>query len=193
MSTITAFEHITLDGVMQGPGRADEDTRAGFTHGGWANGYQDDISMKYAGEGMRATRGLLFGRRSYEDVLGYWTSSGPNPFVDALVGSDKFVVSRGADTPLAYANSELLAGEAVTTVAALKDQYPHDLLIMGSGELVRSLHAAGLIDRYTLLIHPLVLGSGTRLFANGDRVDLKLERSLTTSTGVVIAEFVAAL
>lgn len=189
MSTITVFESVTLDGVMQGPGRTDEDTRGAFTHGGWADGYQDEVSMKYASEGMRAGGGLLFGHRTYDDVLGYWTSMGPNPFVDVLVGSEKFVVSHNPDVKLTYPNSELLVGDAVSTVAAFKNQYPRDLMIMGSGKLVRQLHGAGLIDRYALLIHPIVLGSGTRLFPEGPRTDLKLERSIPTTTGVIIAEY----
>lgn len=189
MSTITVFESVTLDGVMQGPGRADEDTRGGFIHGGWADGYQDDVSMKYAGEGMNTPNGLLFGHRTYDDVLRHWTSIAPNPFVDVLLSSDKFVVSHTRGTELAYPNSELLVGDAVTTVAELKGRFPRDLLIMGSGELVRALHAASLIDRYTLLIHPIVLGSGTRLFAEGDRVNVRLERSIPTTTGVTIAEY----
>ena len=189
MSTITAFESVSLDGVMQGPGRADEDTRSGFTRGGWANGFQDEVSMKYAGEGMSAGGGLLFGHRTYADVLGHWTSAGPNPFVDVLLGSDKFVASRNEQTELPYANSELLAGDAVQAVASLKKRYSRDLMIMGSGDLVRQLHREGLIDRYSLLIHPLLLGSGTRLFPEGVPTDLDLTRSLATSTGVIIAEY----
>lgn len=193
MSTITVFESVTLDGVMQGLGRADEDTRGGFTQGGWGNGYQDEVLMKYAGEGMSQGPGLLFGHRTYTDVLGYWSSIGPNPFVDSLLGSDKFVVSRSAGTELAYPNSELLGGDAVQTVAALKERYGRDLMIMGSGELVRTLHAAGLVDRYALQVYPIVLGSGTRLFGDGDRVNLTLERSIPTTTGVLIAEYAVQL
>jgi len=191
MAAITVFESVTLDGVMQGPGRADEDTRGGFARGGWADGYQDEVSMQVAAEGMSSGGGLLFGRRTYDDLLGHWTAIGPNPFVDALVGSEKFVVSRSADTELAYPNSELLAGEAVSTVAGLKGRSARDLTILGSGELVRALHAAGLVDRYLLQIHPLVLGSGARLFGASDRVDVRLERSIPTTTGVVIAEYTA--
>src|SRR6185437_13713416 len=137
--------------------------------------------------------GLLFGHRTYTEVLGYWSSIGPNPFVDSLLGSDKFVVSRSADTELAYPNSELLGGDAVQTVAALKERYGRDLMIMGSRELVRTLHAAGLVDRYALQVYPIVLGSGTRLFGDGDRVNLTLERSIPTTTGVLIAEYAVQL
>lgn len=189
MSTITAFESVTVDGVMQAPGRPDEDTRVGFTQGGWSNGFQDDVLMHYAGEGMSRRPGLLFGHRTYTDVLGFWSSIGPNPFIDSLLGSDKFVVSRSADTELPYPNSELLSGDAVTTVAALKEMHDRDLMVMGSGELVRALHAAGLVDRFALQIYPIVLGAGTRLFADGDRAGLTLERSIPSTTGVLIAEY----
>lgn len=192
MAIVTVFESVTLDSVMQGPGRADEDTRGGFMHGGWGTGYQDEVSTTYAAERMNLGGGLLFGHRTYDDVLGHWTSVGANPFVDVLVGSDKFVVSRSAATELAYPNSELLAGDATSTVAALKERYARDLTIIGSGELVRALHAAGLVDRYVLRIHPIVLGSGTRLFGAADRVDVRLERSIPTTTGVVIAEYAVA-
>ncbi len=187
---ISVFQSVTLDGVMQAPGRADEDTRGGFRHGGWANGFADDVSMGFAGEGMAQGGALLFGRRTYEDLLGFWTTTTePNPFTGVLVAARKFVVSRSVGTSLAYPNSELLAGEAVDTVAALVKEVTEDVTIMGSGELVRALHGAGLIDQYILQIHPIVLGSGSTLFGPADRTDLRLERSVTTTTGVVIAQY----
>ena len=152
-------------------------------------GYQDDVLMQYAGEGMSKPAALLFGHRTYADVLGYWSSIGPNPFIDSLCSSTKFVVSRSAGTELAHPNSQLLAGDAVETVAALKQRHAGELMIMGSGELVRALHAAGLIDRYALQIYPIALGSGTRLFGEGERAKLTLERSLATTTGVLITEY----
>ncbi|HEY2556472.1 MAG TPA: dihydrofolate reductase family protein [Diaminobutyricibacter sp.] len=191
MSSIGVFQSITLDGVMQGPGRTDEDTRDGFVHGGWGNGYQDDVSMGFAAEGMSQQGALLFGRRTYEDLLGYWTTlNAPNPFADVLVRSPKYVVSRSARTELAYPNSELLAGDAIQTVGALRERLDvPPLTIMGSGELIRTLHRAGLIDSYSLLIFPIVLGSGTRLFGDADRTDLTLDRTIPTTTGVVIAQY----
>jgi dihydrofolate reductase len=189
-STIIAFQSITVDGVMQGPGRDDEDPRGGFTHGGWANGYQDEVLRAFVAEGLATRRALLFGRRTYEDVLGYWTStSEPNPFTSVLVNSRKYVVSRSKDTDLGYPNSELLVGDAPDQVVALRERSDLPLMIMGSGELVRVLHAAGVIDEYVLLIHPIVLGSGTRLFAEADRVDLVLKRSAPTTTGVLLAHY----
>jgi dihydrofolate reductase len=190
---ISLFQSVTLDGVMQGYGRPDEDPRGGFPHGGWGAGYQDDVSMQFAAEGMARGGPLLFGRRTYEDVLGSWsTAPQPNPFTDVLLGTPEYVVSRSADTQLAHPKSVLLAGEAVQTVAALRQQLGEDLTVMGSGELVRSLHRAGLIDQYVLQIHPIVLGQGTWLFDGGHRTDLVLERSVPTTTGVIIAQYRAA-
>ncbi|MFC7430234.1 MULTISPECIES: dihydrofolate reductase family protein [unclassified Agrococcus] len=187
---ITAFESVTLDGVLQGLGRPDEDTRGGFAHGGWGADYQDDVSMAYAAEGMGEEGALLLGRRTYEDLLGFWTSLGePNPFTDVLLRTEKHVVSRSEDTALAFPSSTLHAGDADETVARLRDASDVPLTILGSGELVRALHAARLVDRFVLQIHPIVLGSGTRLFGDGDRADLRLERSIPTTTGVIIAEY----
>jgi len=146
--------------------------------------------MRFAAEGMSGGGAMLFGRRTYEDLLGFWTTTPePNPFVDVLVHSPKYVVSRSADTTLAFPNSTLLSGDAAATVAALKDRTDDELTILGSGELVRALHAARLIDSYILQIHPIVLGSGTRLFGAADRVNLALKRSIPTTTGVLIAQY----
>jgi dihydrofolate reductase len=190
MTKISAFESVTLDGVMQGPGRADEDTRGGFKHGGWANGYQDSVSMEFAAEGMAAGGALLFGHRTYQDLLGFWTTTTePNPFTAVLLNSQKYVVSRSSATELEYPNSTLLAGDAGQTVAGLHENDDGDLTILGSGELVRTLQKDGLVDEYILQIHPVLLGSGTRLFDEGERVDLILERAITTTTGVIIAQY----
>jgi dihydrofolate reductase len=192
MATITAFENVTLDGVLQGPASADEDTRGGFKDGGWAAGYADEVSMQFVGEDMSRSAGLLFGRRTYEHLLGFWTTTPePNPFTHVLVNSPKYVVSRSPQTTLAYPSSTLLAGDGVETVRSLKEQLDDDLTILGSGELVRALHAARLIDSYVLQIHPIVLGSGTRLFGAADRLDLNLERSIPTTTGVLLAQYAA--
>ncbi|MFI6817691.1 dihydrofolate reductase family protein [Nonomuraea sp. NPDC050328] len=190
MGKISVFESVSLDGVMQGLGRPDEDTRGGFRHGGWGEGYGDRVIGQFAGAGMANTTAMLFGRRSYEDLLAHWTSvTEPNPFTDTLVNQRKYVVSRDRRTRLGYPNSTLLAGEAAETVTRLKRELDGVITVIGSGELVRSLHAAGLVDEYVLLIHPIVLGSGTRLFGDGDRSDLKLEESGTSTTGVVIARY----
>lgn len=190
--TITVFQSITLDGVVQGPGRADEDTRGGFPHGGWGNGYQDEASMRYVAEGMGSGGGLLLGHRTYRDILDHWTNtSAPNPFTQVLLTKQKYVVSRNAGTTLEYPNSTLLAGDGVARVRALGSADEQDLMILGSGELIRALHAARLVDRYVLQIHPIVLGSGTRLFGAAERADLVLGRTISTPLGVLIAEYAA--
>ena len=190
MPTINAFQSISLDGVMQAPGRADEDQRGGFAHGGWGDGYQDEVSLGFATEGMDSGGGLLFGRRTYEDLLAFWSSATfDNPFTDVLMQTPKYVVSRDPATKLAYPNSRLLVGDGATTVGKLQDADASVLTILGSGELVRSLHGAGLIDRYILQIHPIVLGSGARLFADSDRMDMQLERTLPNSTGIILASY----
>lgn len=190
MGTISVFENVTLDGVMQAPGRADEDTRGGFRHGGWGVGYSDEVIGKFAGAAMGRTAAMLFGRRTYDDLLAYWTSMAePNPFTEALVNGRKYVVSRDADARLGYPNSTLLAGDARVAVARLKDEVDGVINVLGSGELVRTLRAAGLVDEYVLLIHPIVCGSGTRLFGEGERADLTLLEAVTSTTGVVIARY----
>ena len=190
MRQITVFNSISLDGVMQAPGRPDEDRRGGFQHGGWAVGYADPVMASFAGEGMVRDGGLLFGRRTYEDFYSVWPNRTDNPFTDILNRRQKYVASRTLAEPLPWQNSTLLKGDAVEAVATLKQESDQELLILGSGELIRSLMSRQLIDRFILLIHPLVLGSGRRLFADvGYLQALKLVESKPTSTGVLIATY----
>jgi dihydrofolate reductase len=190
MREITVFNSISLDGVMQAPGRPDEDPRGGFQHGGWALSYADPVMAAVAGEGMARGGGMLFGRRTYEDFYSVWPNRTDNPFTDVLNRSQKFVASRTLAEPLPWKNSTLLKGDAADAVARLKAESGDDLVILGSGELIRSLMPRNLIDRYILLIHPLVLGSGRRLFADeGQLQALRLVNSKTTSTGVLIATY----
>ena len=139
MGKVVAFENVTLDGVMQAPGRPDEDRRGGFEHGGWAARYADEESGKFAAEGMATTGGLLFGRRTYEDFHGFWPNQPDNPFTAILDATQKYVASRSLREPLPWQHSTLLGGDAVDAVAALKQELDRDLVILGSGELVRSL------------------------------------------------------
>jgi dihydrofolate reductase len=189
MRRVVVINHVTLDGVMQGPGRPDEDTRGGFEHGGWAVANSDDVIGATLGERMAGSGGLLLGRRSYEDMLGYWNTQ-DSPFKDALNMAPKYVVSRSLRDPLPWPNSTLLEGDVAGAVADLKEQPGNDLQIMGSGELIQSLIPAGLIDEYLLMIHPLVLASGRRLFPDDGPVQsLRLVDSKTASTGVLIATY----
>ena len=193
MSTVTVVCNLTLDGVMQAPGRPDEDRRGGFTRGGWAVPYSSDaMGRVFEGMGQQAGRSgaMLLGRRTYEDFAGFWPNQPDNPFTEALNRTQKYVASATLADPLPWVNSTVLAGDAAKAVAALKDEQPEqDLVILGSGELIRSLLPHGLIDEFTLLIHPLVLGAGRRLFAEGSETALDLVDSVGTSTGVVLARY----
>jgi dihydrofolate reductase len=186
---VVVTEHLTLDGVMQAPGSPDEDTRGGFRHGGWAMPNNDEVMARVLGEGMAKGGPLLFGRRTYEGFYGYWPHQQDNPFTEVLNNVQKYVASTTLTEPLSWGNSTLLEGDAAEAVARLKRQAGEDIGVLGSGELVRSLMRHGLIDRYVLLIHPLVLGSGRRLFPDGVATTLRLVDSVTTTTGVVIATY----
>lgn len=190
MGTIRVYESVTLDGVMQSPGRPDEDTRGGFVHGGWAVGYEDDVLARFAGAAMAASTGLLLGLRTYEDLLRHWTSvPEPDPYREALVSAPKHVVTRDGSVTLRYPNSTLHVGDAHLTVRRLKESWDGVLTVLGSGELVVALDAAGLVDEFVLLIYPILLGSGHRLFSDEHRKDLRLVEAVPTTTGVLACRY----
>jgi dihydrofolate reductase len=189
MGRLRIVESLTLDGVMQAPGRPDEDTRGGFEHGGWATPYVDDVMGRAMGEQMGVGGSILLGRRTYEDFAEVWPNREGDPYSEALNAAQKHVASNTLNDPLPWENSTVISGEAAEAVAALKQEDDAGLTILGSGELVRSLLGPGLIDEYLLLIYPLILGSGSRLFPEGAGVSLELAGSLTTTTGVVIATY----
>jgi dihydrofolate reductase len=191
MSKIVMLNHLTLDGVMQAPGRPDEDRRDGFAHGGWARLRGDSVAQALGDIGE--VGGLLFGRRTYEDFYSFWPNQTNNPFTDVLNTTQKYVASTTLQEPLPWSNSTLLVGDTVGAVAKLKQQLDKDILMMGSGQLIQSLMRPSLIDEYVLLIHPLVLGQGRRLFAEGSpTATFQLVDTKTTTTGVVIATYRAA-
>ena len=188
MGKLVVICNLTLDGVMQAPGHQEEDPRDGFTHGGWAVPYSDDAMGRTMGEGMGGGAAMLFGRRTYERFADYWPRQEGNPFTEVLNRMQKFVASRTLTGPLPWANSTLLEGDAPAAVADLKQN--HDLVLLGSGELVTSLLPHGLIDEFKLLIHPLVIGEGRHLFPDGGpEVSLRLIDAEATSTGVVLATY----
>lgn len=163
MRSIRATMSVTLDGVVQGLGRPNEDTRGGFAHGEWGRGYQDDVMAEEMLKGMSRPGDMLLGRRTWQDTLEHAS---------------------------AWRNSVVLRGDAAHTVAELKARPGNDLSIIGSASLVRSLHAAYLIDHYTLLIYPLTLGSGMRLFDDAaPSIEFALTSSVTTTKGVIIAHY----
>lgn len=193
MGRIVVMNHITVDGVMQGPARPDEDTREGFRHSGWAlqSPEAPGVLAGVMGARMDAGGGLsgwLFGRRTYTDLLAAWNARGGR-FKDALNSAPKYVASKTLREPLRWPNSNLLRGDTVEAVHELRAASGGVLGIMGSGELIRSLLAADLIDEYLLMIHPLVLGSGRRLFPHGREASLRLVECTHTDAGTVIVVY----
>jgi dihydrofolate reductase len=132
MSKVVVFTNLTLDGVMQAPGRPDEDRRGGFEHGGWATPY---AAMAQAGESIATIGSLLLGRRTYEDFYAFWPNQTNNPYTEMLNNMQKYVASTTLSEPLAWSNSTLLSGDAAQAVAQLKEELSKDLVVMGSGEL----------------------------------------------------------
>jgi dihydrofolate reductase len=191
MSRLVVNENLSLDGVMQSPAAPDEDPRGGFERGGWAAPYFDQVMADAAAEGMAKDGAILFGRRTFEQFASFWpTQPDDNPFAAVLNNRQKYVASRTLEEPLSWRNSTLLEGDAMEAVAKLKQQPDNDLVVLGSGELVQSLMRANLVDEYVLLIFPLVLGAGRRLFTDaGASAALRLVDSKTTTTGVVIATY----
>ena len=189
MRSIVVTMWVTLNGVVQGLGRPDEDTRGGFTHGGWGQRYNDEVMGREMAKAMAKPGDMLFGRRTWQDFITAWGRlTDGNPVTTHMNAATKYVVTRTLEGADAWQNLILVRGDAAGTVAELKAQPGRDLSIIGSAPLVRSLHAAGLIDRYTLL--PLTLGSGTRLFDDpGPLTEFDLSGSVTTTKGVIIAHY----
>lgn len=187
---VVVIDHLSLDGVMQAPGRADEDTRDSFEHGGWEAPYGDGVMGEAMSAQMAQGDGLLLGRRTYEDLLSYWNTQPDSPFMDALNNAPKYIASTTLAEPLRWPNSTLLKGDIAAAVGDLKAREGRNLLILGSGDLIQSLLRHEIIDEYVLMIHPLVLGTGRRLFADGGAfTPLRLVDSTPTTTGVLIATY----
>lgn len=191
MSKVVVTNHLTLDGVMQAPGHPDEDRRGGFEHGGWQPPYADSVMASAMAEGIAKGGALLFGRRTYEKFAAVWPNQPEDkPYTAVLNNRQKYVASTTLKEPLPWTNSTLLKDDAAEAVASLREQPGMDLVVLGSGGLVQSLMRRNLIDEYVLTIHPLVLGSGRRLFPDGgESAALRLVDSKATTTGVVIATY----
>lgn len=184
MGRIVVINHLTLDGVMQAPGRPDEDTRDGFAHGGWARERTDPAMFERMGRHMDERTTLLLGRRTYDDFYGFWPTQ-DHPFARALTEMPKQVATRTLGEPLAWENSQRFSGDS----AALKADHDGDVVIMGSGELIRCLMAENAIDEYLLMTHPIVLGAGRRMFAPQTEATLRLVDSQAVATGVVMSTY----
>lgn len=192
MRKLVVQEFLTLDGVMQAPGEKNKDTRGGFAHGGWQRDYFDDIFAKTVTEWFADAGGFVLGRKTYELFAAYWpTAPAEQRSVgDPLNNLPKYVASRTLKEPLEWKNSTVIAGDVGDAIRKLKKEPGKDLNVIGSGVLVQSLIADDVVDEYRLIFHPLVLGSGTRLFRDGvGRRGLELIDSAATTTGALIATY----
>lgn len=188
MAEVTLTTFLTLDGVMQAPGAPDEDRDGGFEHGGWLVPYADEDMERFVIEGFAAAGGFLLGRRTYQIFAAYWprVTDEDNPIASRLNTLPKYVASRTLEKA-EWHNSTLLTEDVPEKVAELRARPGGQLQIHGSGALARSLMAHGLIDEYRLLVYPVVLGSGKRLFTDGAvPTALELTDTRTTGTGVAI-------
>jgi dihydrofolate reductase len=188
MREIHVVNHLTFDGVMQAPASASEDDRGGFTKGGWAVAGNDAVMGRAMAQGMGRQGAILLGRRTYEQFASVWPKRA-DAYADTLTRTTKYVATRAGFEP-EWENTYVLAGDAAVTVSQLTRDGEGSLTVLGSGELIAALLAADLIDRWTLMIHPLVLGTGRRLFGDsGPPASLRLTETVTTTTGVIIASY----
>jgi dihydrofolate reductase len=195
MRKVIVNEFMSLDGVVQAPGGADEDTAGGFRHGGWHMQYMDDVAQQRALAGIVEAGGFLLGRGTYEIFAAYWPNASEEEQVlaEPLNSKPKWVASRTLGGELAWQNSTLLEGDASDAVAALKRGDGADIHVIGSLQLVRTLLDGGLVDELRLMIDPVVLGGGKRFFEDdGELRSLRLVDSETTSTGVILATYAPA-
>ena len=190
MRQLIVAEFITLDDVIQAPGGADEDTEGGFPHGGWTWPYwHDDIGVHFS-QAMMQADALLLGRKTWQIHGGaFEPMAAGDPFGDAMNGIAKYVVSTTLKSASAWRNSTLIGGNVVEAVRKLKQQPGKDILSDGSSVLIHTLVQENLVDEYRLHVYPLVLGSGKRLFPEGQRVNLQLVESQALPTGVVFQRY----
>jgi len=195
MRKLLVDEWMALDRVVQAPGAPDEDTTGGFQHGGWHLRYFDDISRNWVLTYLNEAGGFLFGSRTYEGFAAHWPNASEEEQVIArpLNTKPKYVASRTLTEPLMWQNSTLLRGDVVGAVGALKREAGADLHVMGSTQLVQTLIEHDLVDEFQLMIDPLVLGRGKRIFPNdGVLRALRLVESKVTTTGAILATYAPA-
>lgn len=192
MRKVIADEFMTLDGVVQGPGYIDEDTSGGFKQGGWHLPYIDDRAMRWIVDGVTNAGGFLFGRRTYEIFAAYWPDAGKGEeaLAKPLNTRPKYVASRTLKGPLAWQGSTLIEGDVASAVAALKKEDGQDLRIIGSTQLVQTLIEHGLVDELRIMLDPVTVGGGKRLFRDdGARRSLKLVHSEVTTKGAILSTY----
>jgi dihydrofolate reductase len=192
MRNVIVQEWMTVDGVAQAPGAADEDTSGGFQHGGWSLPYFDDVAMKWALESIATAGGYLLGRRTYEVFAAHWpnASEEEQPLAEPLNTRPKYVATTTLTEPLGWQNATVLQGDVAAAVAALKQEDGGDLLVLGSTQLVQTLVEHDLVDEFRVMVDPLVVGGGKRLFRDdGALRPLRLLDSQVTTTGAILATY----
>lgn len=183
---VAAF--TSLDGVMQAPGAVDEDAEGGFKHGGWQVPYFDEVGDRAVADTMAAADALLLGRKTYDIFARYWPTA-TNSFAPIMNNFKKHVVSRTTDR-VDWQNSALIKGDVAPEVAKLKQQDGKDILVFGSVTLVQTLFRHDLVDELLLMIHPLIVGTGKRLFREEyPRRPFELVDSKTTKKGVLVTRY----
>jgi dihydrofolate reductase len=190
MRKLAVVEFVTLDGVMQSFGGPDEDREGGFEYGGWGAPYGDEVLGRQAGAELGQTSAYLFGRKTYEHMAAHWPNEPvENPIAASLNATPKYVVT-GTLRRLDWANSHIIDGEVVTSVRDLKEDGEGFITVLGSGVLAQTLFANDLVDTYRIFIHPLVLGTGKRLFRELARpLRLRLVDCTPTTTGVLLLNY----
>lgn len=187
MRDLAVLTFLTLDGVMQAPGQSDEDPSDGFTHGGWAVRYWEEVMAQVMEEAMGAPYDLLLGRKTYESFAAYWPAIDNNPHADKLNEATKFVTTSTL-SELEWKNAVRVTGDIAAEVSRLKDQDGPLLQIHGSWQLIQALLSHDLIDEFRLWTFPLVVGPGKRLFDQGAiPADLTLVKTGTTANGVIMS------
>jgi dihydrofolate reductase len=189
MRQIIAITQLTLDGVMQGPGGAEEDRRNGFNHGGWAMPFGDAVLNQVLGETVAGDFDMLLGRWTYQLFAGYWPKQGDHPVAKAFNKATKYVVTRTLDR-LDWTPSQRIGGDVAGEIRRLKASDGPPLHIWGSGVLLQALIAADLVDEYRIWVAPVVLGEGKRLFENGvPPRRLSLVATSSTPSGILILSY----
>ncbi len=189
MRKLSVFNSVTLDGVMQAPGRADEDIRGGFASGGWAVPYNDEVLGQFVAEGMADAGPLLLGRRTYEDFYSFWPHQQGNPFTEVLDDTLKYVASTTLRDP-EWNNTTVIRGDVARKVSKLKEQVDGEIQVPGSIRLVQGLIENDLVDGIHLMTFPVILGTGRRLFGETtDKKTWKLTESKTVGEGIPITIF----
>jgi dihydrofolate reductase len=189
---IIISDFMSLDGVVQAPGQANEDTDGGFRHGGWSMPFFDpEVMGEFIGSGFRETEALLFGRRTWRVMADAWPNRAGDEFADQMNAIPKYVASRTlTDKDLDWNNTTLLGGDAIPAIRELRAQPGGGLQVMGSASLARQLVDNDLVDEINVMIEPVLLGGGKRIFPDGGRKrELELVTTAIAKTGVVICKY----